>query len=103
MTIKIPKIKKLTLKEFQKKYPWIQSIENDTSPEKAVTLELTTVLKAGEDYISSKEYERRRQDIPVLGYSQAQWLSRSPRRIPRTQETAREDIHRLPRYDGSVR
>ena len=74
MTIQIPKLKKPTLQELKAKYPWIHSIESDSSPEEAVTLELDTVLEARENYISGKEYEKRRKDIPVLGYSQAEWL-----------------------------
>jgi hypothetical protein len=71
LNITIPALPRPTLKELQEKWPWIQSIESDRSPEEAVTLELDTVLKKGENYISGMEYERRIKDIPVLGYQQA--------------------------------
>ncbi len=74
LNISIPALPRPTLKELQAKWPWIQSIESDRSPEEATTLELDTVLNEGESYISGSEYESRIKDIPVLGYQQGIWL-----------------------------
>ena len=83
LNITIPALPRPTLKELQEKWPWIQSIESDRSPEEAVTLELDTVLKKGENYISGMEYERRIKDIPVLGYQQALWLFEHQDKYPK--------------------
>lgn len=76
LTIQIPALPRPTLKDIQKKYPWVKSIERDTSPEGPVTLQLATVLRPGENVIGGTEYERRlapSQDVS-LGYQQWQWL-----------------------------
>jgi len=77
LTIEIPALPRPTLKEIQKKYSWIRSIERDTSPERPVTLKLATVLCPDQTgSISGTEYERRiapSLDV-ALGYQHWQWL-----------------------------
>lgn len=76
LTINLPALPRPTLDELQKQYSWITSIERDTSPESPVTLTLATVLKPGERYIDSTEYERRLAPKPdvLLGFQHQQWL-----------------------------
>lgn len=68
----IPALKRPTLKHLKAKFPWIVSA-HDTSPTKKVSLDIISILKEGENYISGKEYEKR---LPsnLLGYQQAVWL-----------------------------
>jgi len=76
LTINIPALPRPTLSELQAQFPWIRSIERDTSPETPVTLTLVTVLKPGEKPIDGKEYERRlapQQDV-LLGFQHRQWF-----------------------------
>lgn len=67
----IPALKKPTLKQLQKKYDWIQSIEKDDSTEKAVTLELQQPVKIG--WVSGAEYEKLAKDAN-LGFQHMEWL-----------------------------
>lgn len=71
--IKIPALKRPTLATMQKQFSWVTSIERDTSPTKAVTLNIGTLLTETESKISGAEYEKR---IPQesLGFQHAQWL-----------------------------
>lgn len=82
MNITIPKLKKPTLKKLQREYSWIRSIESDTSPEEEVTLDLISVLKKEESYISKGVYEERIRTLPSLGYSQATWLAEHQDEFP---------------------
>jgi hypothetical protein len=76
-TIQIPAQPRPTLKQLQKAFDWIKSVERDTSPTEAVTMKLATVLPIGDTKsISGSEYEKRiagKQNI-FLGYQQAVWL-----------------------------
>ncbi len=83
LNIKIPALPRPTFKELQLKWPWIQSIESDTSPITAVPLELDTVLKAGENYINGSEYQSRLEGIKTLGYQQAVWLVEHQDKFPK--------------------
>src|SRR4029077_13147853 len=81
LNVKIPVLKRPTLKELQSKFPWIKSIERDTSPTKACVFNPITVLREGETNIFGKEYEkclnvseRTEMGEPLLGYQQAVWL-----------------------------
>lgn len=73
--IKIPALKRLTLEELKKHRSYISSIEKDESTEEEVVMELTTVLKDGEDYIDGKEYEKRIKKLPLLGFQHLIWLT----------------------------
>ena len=86
MTIKIPALKRPTLAELQKEWSWIKSIEKDDSPTKAVTLELTTILKDGEDFITGSVYEKRREGLQCLGFQHAQWLLKNQKEFPELME-----------------
>src|SRR3990167_3659558 len=74
MTLLIPQLKKPTLKELKKTYPWIKSIESDTSPTQQVSLEILNLVRGGEKHIPCEEYTKRREGLPLLGYQQATWL-----------------------------
>src|SRR3990167_7564614 len=74
MTLLIPQLKKPTLKELKKTYPWIKSIESDTSPTQQVSLEILNLVRGGEKHIPCEEYTKRREGLPLLGYQQAAWL-----------------------------
>ena len=74
MTITIPQLKKPTLKNLKNHYPWIKSIESDTSPTSEVSLELLNLVPEGGDYIKGEEYTKRREGLPLLGYQHAKWL-----------------------------
>src|SRR3990167_6080873 len=74
MTLLIPQLKKPTLKELKKTYPWIKSIESDTSPTQQVSLEILNLVRGGEKHIPCEEYAKRREGLPLLGYQQAAWL-----------------------------
>ena len=77
LTIDIPALPRPTIAKLQAKFPWIKSIERDTSPTGPVTLKLGTVLRPGEERINGDEYERRlltqKLDI-ALGYQQWNWV-----------------------------
>ncbi len=85
-TCQIPALPRPTLKELQEKFyciksqekfPWIKSIERDTSATEAVTLQLGMVLSMDEKPIkkSKSEYERRIAPLTgPLGYQHLEWL-----------------------------
>jgi hypothetical protein len=76
MTLSIPVLNRPTLKEIQKEWSYIKSIESDSSTEKAVEIEFVSVLKEGESYITGSEYEARlkaRTDV-ILGFQHRKWL-----------------------------
>lgn len=84
LILRIPALPRPTIEELQGKFPWIRSVERDTSPTEAITLRLGTVLRGGEGTIGGGEYERRlapKQDI-LLGYQQAVWLLESQDQLP---------------------
>jgi hypothetical protein len=73
--IRIPALRRPTLPELQKKFPWVQKIQEDTSPECEVILDLGTFLDEGEVCISEDEHARRRSfSDGLLGYQQFVWL-----------------------------
>lgn len=76
VTIQIPALPRPTLKDLKAKYPWIDRIENDTSPIVPVTLTLGTVLRPDEERINGSEYEQRRAPLTgrIHGYQQLVWL-----------------------------
>src|SRR3990167_9478658 len=74
MTLLIPQLKKPTLKELKKTYPWIKSIESDTSPTQQVSLEILNLVRGGEKHIPCEEYQKRREGLPLLGYQHAAWM-----------------------------
>lgn len=76
LTLQIPALAPPTLKELQSKWDWIESIERDSSPTKAVTLKLATILRVSEGSVNGDEYEKRiaRKLDLILGYQQAVWL-----------------------------
>ena len=76
LSIPIPALPRLTIEEIQKKFSWVKSIERDTSPTEAVTLNFATILRPEENQVNGTEYERRitpKLDI-LLGLQQALWL-----------------------------
>ena len=77
VAIQLPALPRPTLAELKAKWPWVRSIESDTSPTGPVTLVLGTVLREGEtDSIDGTEYERRlapKQNV-ILGVQHHQWL-----------------------------
>lgn len=82
--MKIPALKRPTLKELQKNRSWIKSIESDQSTTKAVEVEFVSVLKEGETHISGSEYETRlklRDDVK-LGYQHMKWLLENQKEFP---------------------
>ena len=86
VSILIPALPRPTLAELQAKFPWIKSIEADTSPTEAVTLKFATVLRPEEtNAINGAEYERRltpKFDGTILGYQQAIWLVEHQNEFP---------------------
>jgi hypothetical protein len=76
LTIEIPALRRPTLEEIQSQYPWVTSIERDTSPEEPVTFILTTVLADAEDFIGGAEYARRLAKRPavLLGLQHRDWF-----------------------------
>jgi hypothetical protein len=86
LNIKVPALKRPTLKELQKDRSWIKSIESDNSTEKACILNLATVLEKGENYITAEEYEMRTKDISSLGFQHAEWLIKNQDKFPQFKE-----------------
>lgn len=85
VVIEIPALKRPTLKEVQKSWDWVRSIESDNSTEDAVTLRLATVLKSTESRIDGATYERRtaklRTDGRLLGFQHRKWLLENQSKI----------------------
>jgi hypothetical protein len=84
LNITIPALKKPTLKEIQKDYPFIKKIEKDTSPTRAISVALTTLLEGDEDYINGEEYTNRRKphEKVLLGYQHLKWLLEDQEKFP---------------------
>jgi hypothetical protein len=78
LAIEFPPLRRPTFTEIRKKYPWVISIERDTTNEGPVTLSLATVLQLEEraSSISGVEYENRlASTLDVsLGYQHLRWL-----------------------------
>jgi hypothetical protein len=76
ISIPIPALKRPTLWDLRKQFPWIEKIEGDSSPTEAVTLRLGTVLRTDENRIGGEEYKRRLglRSGTFHGYQQAVWL-----------------------------
>ena len=84
LSILIPPLPRPTLRELQKDSSRIKSIESDSSPTEAVTLNLAIVLRPSEDHINGKEYEKRiapKLNL-ILGYQQAAWLVEHQNEFP---------------------
>ena len=84
LMIQIPALARPTLEELRKDYSFIRSIERDTSPTDAVTLNLATILRSNEERVKGEEYERRiaqKLDL-ILGFQQAVWLVKNQDKFP---------------------
>ncbi|MBI3589536.1 MAG: hypothetical protein HY093_03975 [Candidatus Liptonbacteria bacterium] len=75
-SIPIPALPRLSLAEIQTKFPWVKSIERDTSPTEAGTLNLATILRPDENQVAGAEYERRIAPNfnSLYGLQQGLWL-----------------------------
>lgn len=74
--IAIPACRRPTLVTLRARFPWIDKVERDTSPEEAVVMRLATVLSGEEKDVDGDVFERRlapRLKI-CLGFQQAIWL-----------------------------
>lgn len=83
-SIELPALPRPTLEGLQALYLWIRSIEYDESPTEAVTLQLGTFLRPGEERINGAEYERRRKPhlVSCLGRQHALWLVEHQDELP---------------------
>src|SRR5947209_16460590 len=77
VAVKIPALQRPTLNELQAKYPWVHSIERDTSPEDPLIMVLGTVFRENEGArMGGAEYECRlhaRENL-LLGFQHRYWL-----------------------------
>lgn len=91
LNIKIPALKRPTLKALQKEWSWIRSIERDISTEKACVLNLATVLEDGENSITGSEYEKR---FPkdLLGFQHREWLIENQDKFPKLKELLGKEL-----------
>lgn len=83
LAVEIPALRRPTLQQIRKRYPWIGSIERDDSPEGPVTLKLATFL-LDEERIDGSEFERRLVLHPdvLLGLQHVDWFLKRQREYP---------------------
>jgi hypothetical protein len=76
LKLKIPALPRPTLEEVRAKFPMITAIEIDTSPERAVSMALSTVTISRHNGISGKQYRRviMMNGGFTLGYQHCRWL-----------------------------
>lgn len=82
--ITIPALKRIKLKDLQKKYPWIEEIESDTSTEKAVTLN----IRMFGNYATGKEIEALESN---LGVQHMLWVVEHQDELPELLATAKKE------------
>jgi hypothetical protein len=83
LAVEIPALRRPTLQQIQKGYPWMASIERDNSSEGSVKLRLTAFMHAA-PRIDGPELERciALETLSLLGYQHREWLLKRQRRNP---------------------